>query len=201
VIYAKRKVDLQKIAALAAKGEKPERAIARAHDFIIRPLRGRPARRMKGFMEIAGCGTGIMLIQRSAIATMLEALPEISDTKAKKTSPLAAGLDRLIRAFDTVVVDGVPLMDDFAFCHRWHVLCKGEIWARADQSVTHIGLHKFGARYTDSGAGGPRLTLTTGSPAKIAPGQSGSSVRDGKTIGGSRKVATERLTAETKGKV
>src|SRR4029079_15352764 len=87
VIYAKRKVDLQKIAALAAKGEKPERAIARAHDFIIRPLRGRPARRMKGFMEIAGCGTGIMLIQRSAIASMLEALPEISDTKAKKTSP------------------------------------------------------------------------------------------------------------------
>jgi len=91
-------------------------------------------------------------------------------------------------------------MDDFAFCHRWHVLCKGEIWARADQAVTHIGLHKFGARYTDSGTSGTRLTLTTGSPAKIAPGQSGSSVRDGKTIGGSRKVAAGRLTAETKGK-
>ena len=91
----------------------------------------------------------------------------------------------------------MPLMDDFAFCHRWHVLCKGEIWARA----RHIGLHKFGARYIDLGAGGPRLTLTTGSPAKIAPGQPGSSVRDGKTMGGSRKVAAARLAAETKGKI
>jgi hypothetical protein len=151
-------------------------------------------------MEVAGCGTGIMLIKRETIATMLKTLPGINDSKAKTASPLAAGLDRLIRAFDNIEIAGVPLMDDFAFCHRWHVLCKGEIWARADQAVTHIGLHKFGARYTDSGTSGTRLTLTTGSPAKIAPGQSGSSVRDGKTIGGSRKVAAGRLTAETKGK-
>ena len=200
VIYAKRRVDLQKLASLAAKGEKTERAIARAHDFIIRPLQGRAPRRIKGFMEVAGCGTGIMLIKRETIATMLKTLPGINDSKAKTASPLAAGLDRLIRAFDNIEIAGVPLMDDFAFCHRWHVLCKGEIWARADQAVTHIGLHKFGARYTDSGTSGTRLTLTTGSPAKIAPGQSGSSVRDGKTIGGSRKVAAGRLTAETKGK-
>ena len=134
-------------------------------------------------MEVAGCGTGIMLIKREAIATMLKTLPGISDTKAKTTSPLAAGLDRLIRAFDNIEVDGVPLMDDFAFCHRWHVLCKGEIWARADQSVTHIGLHKFAASYMDAGGGGPRITVSnvglvksgngkTGLAAKVVPARS-----------------------------
>src|SRR5262245_51620473 len=80
VIYTKRQIDLKRLTVSAAKGEKADVAIARAHDFIVRPLRGRPPRRVKGFMEVAACGTGIMLIQRAAIATMLNALPELSDT-------------------------------------------------------------------------------------------------------------------------
>ena len=34
-----------------------------APDVIIRPVRGRPSRRIKGFREVAGCSTGIMLIK------------------------------------------------------------------------------------------------------------------------------------------
>ena len=172
VIYTKRHVNLQRLAELAAKGEKPGSAIARAHDFIVRPVRGRQARRLKGFMEVEGCGTGIMLITREAIATMLKTLPGINDTNAKKTSPLAAELDRLIRAFDNIEANGVPLADDFAFCHRWQALCKGEIWARANQAVTHIGLHKFAASYMDAGGGGPRITVSNVelvSPAMARP--------------------------------
>src|SRR5262245_29949665 len=196
VIYTKRQINLGRLADSAAKGEKPDQSIARAHEFIVRPLRGRPPRRMKGFMEVAGCGTGIMLIQRATIATMLKTLPELSDTKAKKTSPLAAGLDRLIRAFDTIVVDGASLGDDFAFCHRWHVLCKGELWARADQSVTHIGLHKFAARYTDSGGAGPRI-VTQNVPltdvlGKVAAG-------NGKTAPAPKSISG-RFAIPTKGK-
>lgn len=155
VIYTKRQIDVKKLAALAAKGETEAYAIARAHNFIVRHLQGRPPRRIRGFMEVAACGTGIMLIQRSAIATMLKTLPGINDTDAKRTCPLAVKLDRMIRAFDIATVNGVPLLDDFAFCHRWQTLCKGELWARMDQSVTHIGLHKFGAAYSDGGFGGP----------------------------------------------
>jgi hypothetical protein len=154
VIYTKRQVDLKKLAALAAKGEDEAHAIARAHNFIVRQLQDRQPRRIKGFMEVAACGTGIMLIQRSAIATMLKTLPDINDTDAKRTCPLAVKLDRMIRAFDIATVNGVPLLDDFAFCHRWQTLCKGELWARMDQSVTHIGLHRFGAAYSDAGFGG-----------------------------------------------
>jgi hypothetical protein len=192
VIYTKRQVDLNRLVEAAAKGERPQRAIARAHDFIIRPLRGRQPRRMKGFMEVAGCGTGIMLIQRSAIATMLKMLPEINDTRAKRTTALAAGLDRMIRAFDTLFVDGVPLLDDFAFCHRWNVLCKGEIWARTDQAVTHIGLHKFGARYSDVGIGMARITLP-GKPAGKLAGKPARKGGNGKTGPAAPKVITGKI--------
>ena len=34
-----------------------------APDVIIRPVRGRPSRRIKGFREVAGCSTGIMVIK------------------------------------------------------------------------------------------------------------------------------------------
>jgi hypothetical protein len=110
-----------------------------------------------------------MLIQRRAIDTMLRTLPGINDTKPKKTAPaLAAGLDRLIRAFDVIDVDGVPLIDDYAFCHRWQGLCKGELWARVDQSVTHVGLHRFSGRYADAGAVAPRVTVNLGRSSAAA---------------------------------
>ena len=53
-----------------------------APDVIIRPVRGRPSRRIKGFREVAGCSTGIMVIKprgdRHHVAKML---PGISDTE------------------------------------------------------------------------------------------------------------------------
>jgi hypothetical protein len=79
------------------------------------------------FIEVEGCGAGILLIKRSCIETMLQTLPEISDAKAKTASPLAKHLDRLIRAFDALYVDGLRLSEDFSFCHRWRHGCKGEV--------------------------------------------------------------------------
>src|SRR5262245_13992165 len=60
VIYTKRQINLKRLAA-AAKDQPAERAIAQAHDFIIRPVRGRRPRKSDGFIEVEGCGTGIML--------------------------------------------------------------------------------------------------------------------------------------------
>jgi hypothetical protein len=197
VIATKRQIDLKRLAESAAKGERPGRAIAKAHDFIIRSLRGRAPRRMKGFMEVAACGAGVLLIERSAIATMLKTLPELNDTRAAKNSPLAAGLDRLIRAFDNVTVDGAALMDDFAFCHRWGVLCKGEVWACTDQAVTHVGLYKYGASYADSRGGGPRI-ISKDVPLKAA--FENAVAVNGKARPGPRVVIGRLATAQPKGK-
>jgi hypothetical protein len=150
-IYARRQLDLARVAAAAAKGEAAARAMARGHDFIVRPLAG--ARREKGFMQVGGCGAGLLLISRACIAQMLKKLPAIDDKAAKKFSPLAADFDRLIRAFDPITVNGARLSEDYAFGHRWHRECGGEIWARYDKAVTHVGPYHFSASYADGAAG------------------------------------------------
>lgn len=170
-IYPRRQVDLQRVAEAAAKGEPPARAIARAHDFIIRPVRGRAPRRDKGFIEVEGCGAGLLLVSRGCIEEMLKKRPLLSDRAAKKNSPLAKDLDRLIRAFDPVTVEGARLSEDFSFCHRWQAQCGGEIWARADKAVTHIGPHRFEARYAD--AAGPRVQVVTKPIALHVGGEAG----------------------------
>ena len=148
-IYTRRQIDLKRLAKFAADGEKIDASIARAHDFIVRPMRSRPVRRINGFIEVEGCGAGLLLVQRACIAAMLKKMPEISDTGAPKTAPIAKTLSRLIRAFDPIVTDGGRLSEDFSFFHRWRSCC-GQIWARADKAVTHIGLHRFESRYADA---------------------------------------------------
>jgi hypothetical protein len=171
VIAPRRQIDLNRLADLAGKGETAERAIARAYDFLARPVRrvGKP-RIVNGFMEVEGCGAGIMLIERSCIKTMLAKLPELSDAAAKKTSPLARNLDRLIRAFEPITVDGARLSEDYAFCHRWRTSCGGEVWANVSHKITHVGLNHFSARYQDAMPRGPRVVIGNG-PRSAATGK------------------------------
>ncbi len=149
-IYPKRQIDLQRIAKLAAAGGSAEKAVSKAHEFVVsKPER---ASATGGFIKVDGCGAGILLVRRSCIETMLERLPELSDQGAKKTSPVAKDLDRLIRAFDPLVIDGARMSEDFSFCYRWHRHCNGEIWANVVHEIVHVGLQRFKARYSDAGA-------------------------------------------------
>jgi hypothetical protein len=148
VACPKRKIDLDRLVKLVNKGLPPEPALARAHSFNLRrPKSGTFDR--KGFIEVDGCGAGILLIKRSCVDEMLKKFPELSDTKASKTAPIAKNLDRLIRAFDPVVIDGARLSEDLSFCHRWRQ-CGGQIWANIAYEITHVGLHHFKGRYRDA---------------------------------------------------
>jgi hypothetical protein len=177
VVYPLRHLNLMRIVEAAAKGESPPRAIARGHDFAVRPLQGKPPRTLNGFVEVEGCGAGILLVSRACIAEMLKKRPQLSDRTAKKSSPLARDLERLIRAFDPMTAQGVRLADDFSFCHRWRTDCGGEIWARADRAVTHMGPHRYEARIADAAGGGPRL------PARVSPAAAGAGGETGKPRG------------------
>jgi hypothetical protein len=157
-VYPKRQIDLNRLAELAAKGETSARAIARAHSFLIRPNKTAARRQVNGFIEVDGCGTGLMLIERACIKTMLEKLPALSDVHAPKTLPIAKGMDRLIRAFDIITVDGARLSEDYSFCYRWRQECNGELWANISYPVVHIGMHRFTVRYQDAMPQGPRIT-------------------------------------------
>ena len=147
VVSPKRQIDLEKLARLSADGLPAVNAQATAHTFIVRHKAGAKADR-RGFIEVNSCGSGIMLIRRDCVAHMLQAQPELSDANAPGTSPLAKDLSRLIRAFDPLFVDGARLSEDFSFCHRWRQ-CGGQVWANVAHEITHVGLHRYKARYND----------------------------------------------------
>jgi hypothetical protein len=166
VVYPKRQIDLERLAKHAGEGRPARDAIAQAHDFIVR----RNARShivSKGFIEADGVGAGILLIRRDCVATLLAKMPALSDPTARKSSPLAKNLDRLIRAFEPIFIDSGRLSEDFAFCHRWRQ-CGGDIWANIAHPVTHAGLQRFVGRYADVRRG-PRLSVKTA--AKVVTGR------------------------------
>jgi hypothetical protein len=190
VIAPKRQIDLHRLAKLSARGEKPERAIARAHDFVVRPVKRaeRPAA-AKGFLEVEACGAGILLIERACIKRMLELVPEIDDAGASKTSPLAKQLTRLIRAFDVLTVDGARLSEDYSFCHRWRARCGGKIWANISHEIVHVGLHRFAGRYSDVIPSPARVTVGGAAAGQIVRG----SLRPERA-----KAGTSRVSQSTK---
>jgi len=150
VIAPKRQMDFKRLADLARSESDLERAVSKAHQFVVRPLRSAAPMR-SGFVEVEGCGAGILLIERGCIAALLRQEPSLSDATVRGRIPLMKGLDRMIRAFDPVVrSDGMRLSEDFAFCHRWRTLCGGEVWASVAHPITHVGLHHFAARYSDT---------------------------------------------------
>jgi hypothetical protein len=168
-ISPRRQIDLKRFYKIISEGgADAEKAISRAHDYIVQPVRGRSAGRAKGFIEVEGCGAGVMLIAREAVEQMLKKLPQISDTAAPKSSPLAQGLNRLIRAFDPITLNGARLSEDFSFCHRWRVECGGEIWASTDRKITHVGMHHYEGRWAD--ASGPRIVVGGAAAAKARAG-------------------------------
>lgn len=160
VIAPKRQIDLKRVADLAKSEPDTGRAIAKAHEFVVRRLPSASLPR-NGFMEVESCGAGILLIERSCIAELLSRAPAMSDETAKGRTPLTKDLPRLIRAFDPLVRDdGARLSEDFAFCHRWRRLCGGEVWASVAHQITHVGLHHFAARYSDAGQSAPRVVVS-----------------------------------------
>ena len=126
-LYPKRKLDLSKYERAIAAGDAPSRARAKAHDFTVR---GPGVGAHKGFIRVEGCGAGILLLRRDCIATLLDRQPQHSDASARLTSPIAHGLDRLIRVFDPIRFENAYLSEDYAFCYRWR-LCGGDVWAAA----------------------------------------------------------------------
>jgi hypothetical protein len=147
VVSPKRQVDIERIIEAVKQGESDKAAIAAGHEFILRPLPGRNHTVENWFLPVEGCGAGIMLIERSCVEGMIKNLPDIIDTKT--TSALTKNLDRMIRGFDALQIEGRRLSEDYSFCYRWRHYCDGEIWVNIGHEITHVGLRHFKARFAD----------------------------------------------------
>lgn len=147
VVSPKRQVDIERIMEAVKNGEDDKRALSAGMDFILRPLPGKQHSVQNWFMPVEGCGAGIMLIERSCVAKMIEKDPNLIDTKSR--SALTKNLDRMIRGFDSLQVKGTRLSEDYAFCYRWREQCGGEVWVNIGHEITHVGLKHFTGRFAD----------------------------------------------------
>ena len=197
VVAPKRRIDLKRLADLARTEPDSDRAVAKAHEFVVRRLASADAPK-NGFIEVEYCGAGILLIERSCIDELLRRAPELSDVTAKGRPPLTKDLSRLIRVFDPMVGrEGTRLSEDYSFCHRWRHLCGGQVWASVAHQITHVGLHHFAARYSDAAPEAPRVVVSpkTGKTVKgrieAAAGAKALVMPDGKKAG--TKTVTIRL--------
>jgi hypothetical protein len=113
------------VADLARSERDTGRAVAKAHEFVVRRLASAGSERA-GFIEVEACGAGILLIERSCIAALLRRAPQLSDEAGKGRTPLTKDLPRLIRAFDPVVRDDGGGCQRTAFTHAG-AACGGEV--------------------------------------------------------------------------
>lgn len=101
-----------------------------------------------GFMKSEGLGTGVMMISRDVVKTMLEKIPKLSrpiQSSLAEASP-DMKLTRIIHAFDKIKNDEYQLSEDMSFCRRW-VAIGGEIWANVAHRISHVGPFDYAIRY------------------------------------------------------
>lgn len=102
-----------------------------------------------GFMKMNGVGAGVLLIKRSIVKTIIEAMPDLVEPAEPVVSE-KTGIKRSIRAFDKMRnPKGTLLSEDFSFCERVRQV-GGEVWANIDEQIGHVGPFEFAVRYSDA---------------------------------------------------
>ena len=110
--------------------------------WSVRSRAGKP-RIVNGFMEVEGCGAGIMLIERGLIKTMLEKMPRVERHRRQEDLAARQGPrppDPRVRSGDRqrrAAVGGLFVLPPLALG------CGGEIWANISHPITHVGLHRY----------------------------------------------------------
>lgn len=116
------------------------------------PKEKRPRYRVtQGFVRAETLGTGIMLVQRSALQQMREMFPELwvegSTGPYEPYSWCAKGVFQCFARMQRE--DKLYISEDLAFCERWTKGCGGELWASVSEPIEHVGRHVFRGAYAD----------------------------------------------------
>jgi hypothetical protein len=148
-IYPKKHFNPAALARPATRaGEVPP--LAAAFKFVVRHRPGTTQVQItNGMCRVLGVGMGLCLIERGVFAGLL-ATGRI--TRLAKHDLGADGLQGpLFGLFDPLpsAETSQHLSEDFSFCERWATWCNGEVWALANEAVSHIGDFVYSASYVD----------------------------------------------------
>src|SRR5262245_61577853 len=111
--------------------------------------------RRGNFMHVEGVGMGCTLIKREVITKMIEAYPELIDTRlalhpAGETIK-NAGSNRLLRFFEKMdIADRGLVSEDLSFCIRWNKIApENKVWGAIGYRISHVGPFDYNGRYLD----------------------------------------------------
>ncbi len=111
------------------------------------------AERRGNFMRVEGVGMGCTLIKREVVTKMIEAYPDLIDTRINLHPAFGtltgAGCKRLLRFWEKLDIPERGLVsEDLSFCIRWNKI-GGQTWASIGHRMSHVGQHDFAGRYLD----------------------------------------------------
>jgi hypothetical protein len=133
-VYPLKRLDIPGIRASTADSD----AVAEAASYLYSStISLRPDNLPEdGFLRAEFAATGFMLIRRSVLERMADAYPALRYGGDHAVS--GAKADARHAFFDTMIVDGESLPEDYSFCRRWRDI-GGEIWIDLASRFNHVG--------------------------------------------------------------
>lgn len=109
--------------------------------------------RRGNFMVVEGVGMGCTLIRRDMVGKMIDAYPEMIDTRLHLhpagDTIKSAGANRLLRFFEKMdFPERGVISEDLSFCIRWNKI-GGKVWAAIGYKINHVGPFDYSGRYLD----------------------------------------------------
>lgn len=103
---------------------------------------------VNGFAKALHVGTGLLLVRRDALQTLMTHFPDVKDRGFH--GAMYPGLDAYNWGFFNHLSSNgeCSLAEDISFCHRWRA-SGGEIWADVTSIATHTGTYHFRGNYLD----------------------------------------------------
>ena len=143
-IYAKKKIDWQKVKHHAMQGAPAEHLQGLANEYLFEPSTNFEADE-DGLVEITRCGTGMMMISRHVFETLADKVDDFNLVSPVQSN-IAFEQDNKYKEFfyTSKTKDGNIFMnEDFTFCDLWKST-GGKIYGAPWVKLNHIGNHVYG---------------------------------------------------------
>jgi len=141
-VYPIKRIDWEKVAALAQAGRGPLHKAALS--YMVEFVDSGAIETRNGFARVSYAGTGFLMIRREALIAMIEHYPELRYGYDHKPNDKLAASPWRSALFNCMIDEqrGTYLSEDFSFCRRWTSM-GGEIWADLESKLTHVGAVDF----------------------------------------------------------
>jgi hypothetical protein len=121
---------------------------------------------VRGFVQMASLGTGLVLIRRAVFERVREAFPDLlAPVDAHYQGMGVQG--EVLQCFEPLrLQSGLYLGEDVSFFRRWSSI-GGEMWALADEMIMHAGAHTAKGVWLDKVKAGQYRRDEAGSVAHL----------------------------------